>query len=223
MKETLEGKRRRVISLIRTLKKVYPKVRCGLQFSSPWELLVGTILSAQCTDKRVNQVTPSLFEKFPTVQAFADADPRGLEKTIRSTGFYRNKAKHLLATAQQILKRFDGQVPSHMEDLVLLPGVGRKTANVVLGHAFGIASLSVDTHMIRINRRLKLTRNENPVKIESDLMALVPKKDWVLYSDLIITHGRRCCFARHPDCAHCPVFHLCPFGKKRIALDDAER
>lgn len=210
MKDTFEAKRKRVRAIIRRLEKIYPEAACALKFSTPWELLVATVLSAQCTDKLVNRVAPALFKKYPTVRVFATADPKEVEKAIRSTGFYRNKTRNILAAAKAVLERFAGKVPACMKDLITIPGVGRKTANVILGNAFGIPGIPVDTHMIRINGRLGLTRHTNPVKIEFDLMELVPQKDWTLYSHLIIHHGRARCFARWPDCAHCEIQDLCP-------------
>jgi endonuclease-3 len=215
MKETSQRRKKRVQAIIRRLRKVYPDAACALRFSTPWELLVATVLSAQCTDKRVNLVTPALFRKYPEVQAFARADLRELQEAIRSTGFYKNKAKSILGAARLILERFGGAVPSRMEDLVTLPGVGRKTANVILGNAFGIPGIAVDTHMIRLNHLLGLTRHADPVKIESDLMAVVPRKDWTLYSHLIIQHGRVRCIARRPDCGGCEIRPLCPSGSKK--------
>ncbi|MBU9889625.1 MAG: endonuclease III [Candidatus Omnitrophica bacterium] len=213
MKEPLQVKKKRVLGVLRRLRKVYPGTRCPLKCRSPWELLVATILSAQCTDKRVNMVTPSLFEKFPDVCACAQADPEVFARYVRSTGFYRNKTKNILGAARTVIERFGGEVPSRMEDLVTLPGVGRKTANVILGNAFGVPGLSVDTHMIRLNRLLGFTRHRDPVKIEFDLMELVPRKNWTEYSSLIIRHGRECCFARRPDCPRCPLQTLCPSVK----------
>ena len=168
--------------MLRRLRKAYPGTRCPLLCRTPWELMVATILSAQCTDKRVNLVTPSLFEKFPDVRACAAADPEVFARSIRSTGFYQNKTRSILGAAKALLEKFGGEVPACLEDLVTLPGVGRKTANVILGNAFGIPGISVDTHMIRINRLLGLTRNADPVKIERDLMELVPQKNWTEYS-----------------------------------------
>jgi endonuclease-3 len=176
--------------------------------------LAATVLSAQCTDKLVNLVTPALFKKYPGARAFAAAKPGEVEKAIHSTGFYRNKTKNILGAAKAVLERFGGEVPSRMEDLVTLPGVGRKTANVILGNAFGIPGIPVDTHMIRINRLLGLTRHADPVKIEFDLMELIPEKEWTLYSHLIIHHGRACCVARRPDCRYCEVRDLCPSADK---------
>ncbi len=210
MKESLLAKKKRVRVILRRLGKAYPDSRCALFFKSPWELLVATVLSAQCTDKRVNLVTPALFRKYPDVRAFAAADPTGVETAVRSTGFYRNKTKNILGAARAVIERFGGEVPARMEDLVTIPGVGRKTANVILGNAFGIPGISVDTHMIRINRLLGLTCHADPVKIERDLMELVPRRDWTAYSHRIIRHGRVRCVARHPDCMACEIRALCP-------------
>lgn len=210
MRETILSQKKRVRAIIRRLRKIYPDSRCALYFSTPWELLVATILSAQCTDQRVNQVTPALFRKYPHIQAFAAARSGDLETMIRSTGFFRNKSKNILGAARTILERFGGEVPAKMKDLVTIPGAGRKTANVVLGNAFGVPSIPVDTHMIRINRLLGLTRHKDPVKIEQDLMKRVPRRTWTLYSHLIISHGRARCVARRPDCFHCEVRDLCP-------------
>ncbi|MFA7255807.1 MAG: endonuclease III [Candidatus Omnitrophota bacterium] len=215
-KEKLQSKIKRVKAILRCLRKAYPDARCALHYSTPWELLVATILSAQCTDKLVNQVTPALFKKYPGVRAFAAANPEEIEQTIRSTGFYRNKTKNILGAAKAVLERFGGEVPVLMEELVTIPGVGRKTANVVLGDAFGIPGIPVDTHMIRINRLLGLTRHADPVKIEFDLMKLVPQKHWTLYSHLIIHHGRARCFARRPDCGHCEIRALCPSAGRGV-------
>ena len=214
MKETLAAKKKRMRAIFLRLRKAYPDIRCALYFWTPWELLVATVLSAQCTDKLVNRVTPALFKKYPNLRAFAAASPGTVEKMIRSTGFYRNKAKNILGAAKTVLEKFGGKVPARMEDLITIPGVGRKTANVILGNAFGIPGIPVDTHMIRINRLLKATRHSDPVKIEFDLMKLVSEKDWTLYSHLIIHHGRVRCFARRPDCWHCEIQDLCPSAYK---------
>lgn len=214
MRETLAAKKKRARAIFRRLHKAYPESRCALYFSTPWQLLVATVLSAQCTDKLVNQVTPALFKEYPDACAFAAADPGEVEKTVRRTGFYRNKTRSILGAAKAVLERFGGKVPARMEDLVTVPGVGRKTANVILGNAFDIPGIAVDTHMIRINRLLGLTRHADPVKIEFDLMELVPQKDWTLYSHLIIHHGRVRCFARRPDCPHCGIRDLCPSADK---------
>ena len=214
MKETFAAKKKRMRAIFLRLRKAYPDIRCALYFWTPWELLVATVLSAQCTDKLVNRVTPALFKKYPNLRAFAAASPGTVEKMIRSTGFYRNKAKNILGAAKTVLEKFGGKVPALMEDLITIPGVGRKTANVILGNAFGIPGIPVDTHMIRINRLLKATRHSDPVKIEFDLMKLVSEKDWTLYSHLIIHHGRVRCFARRPDCWHCEIQDLCPSAYK---------
>ena len=214
MKETFAAKKKRMRAIFLRLRKAYPDIRCALYFWTPWELLVATVLSAQCTDKLVNRVTPALFKKYPNLRAFAAASPGTVEKMIRSTGFYRNKAKNILGAAKTVLEKFGGKVPARMEDLITIPGVGRKTANVILGNAFGIPGIPVDTHMIRINRLLKATRHSDPVKIEFDLMKLVSEKDWTLYSHLIIHHGRVRCFARRPDCWHCEILDLCPSAYK---------
>lgn len=214
MRETLSDKKKRARVIFRRLRQVYPDAQCALFFRTPWELLVATVLSAQCTDKRVNQVTPSLFKAYPNIRAFADADPAEVEKAVRSTGFYRNKTRSIQGAAKSILEKFGGKVPAQIEDLVRIPGVGRKTANVILGNAFGVPGIPVDTHMIRINRLLELTRQADPVKIEFDLMRLIPRKNWTLYSHLIIHHGRTRCLARRPDCSHCEIQDLCPFGKR---------
>lgn len=218
MFESLQAQKKRVFAILRRLQKAYAGTRCPLLARTPWELMVATILSAQCTDKRVNQVTPELFKKFPDVRACAQADPKVFARTIHSTGFYRNKTKNILSAAKMLLERFDGEVPSCLEDLISLPGVGRKTANVIRGNAFGIPGISVDTHMIRLNKLLGLTRNTEPVKIEFDLRRIVPQKYWTEYSSLIIRHGRECCIARRPNCPRCPILELCPYGRARMGL-----
>lgn len=214
MKETTEEKKRRAAKIIERLRKTYPEVKCELDYSNPMELLAATVLSAQCTDKRVNMVTPALFKKYKTVADYAKAETSDVEKIVQSTGFYKNKAKNIINAAKAIMEKFKGEVPGNLEDLITLPGVGRKTANVVLGNAFGIPGIPVDTHMIRVNNRLKITKNTDPVKIEFDLMPLIREKDWTDYSHLIIWHGRRRCFARKPDCPGCEIQDLCPSGFK---------
>ena len=194
----------------RALAKLYPHARISLNFVTPWQCLAATILSAQCTDERVNQVTPALFAKYPDPAAMASADPRDVEKMIISTGFFRQKTKSLMAAAQDIVARFDNQLPDTMEKLITLRGVGRKTANVVLGHVHGKPGLVVDTHVRRLSFRLGLTGETDPIKIELALMKLVPQEQWTLFSHLLIWHGRRRCFARNPDCANCEVLKLCP-------------
>ena len=204
----------RVRQLVQLLPKVYPGARCELDFRNPLQLLVATILSAQCTDKRVNLVTPSLFAKYRSATAYANANPSELENAIRSTGFFRNKAKSIRAAAAALVAKHKGRVPETMADLRELPGVGRKTANVVLGNAFGKdEGIVVDTHVARLSQRLRLTRQTDPEKIERDLMKLVPRKHWTDWSHWLIWHGRRRCFARKPDCSQCEIFQLCPSGK----------
>jgi len=189
---------------------MYPDARCALEHRSPWELLVATILSAQCTDKRVNLVTPGLFAKYPTPRDFASVRPEVLANDIRSTGFFNNKAKSIVGAAKRVVSEFSGQVPRTLEELLTIPGAARKTANVVLGTAYGIASgVVVDTHVQRITRRLDLTRNTDPVKIERDLMQVIPKEKWILFSHQTILHGRALCVARNPRCAQCLLNSLC--------------
>ena len=191
--------------------RVYPDAHCELNFSNPLELLVATILSAQCTDVQVNKVTPALFQKYPTARDYAAADPAGLEHDLRAIGLYRNKAKNIRACCRLLVDEHDGKVPQTMEALVKLPGVGRKTANVVLGNAFGQnVGVVVDTHVARLSARLGLTRLTDPKKIEPVLMRLVPQKDWTLFSHWLIFHGRRRCRAINPDCPACEVRNLCP-------------
>jgi len=197
-------------ALLRALKQTYPKVECALNHENPLQLLVATILSAQCTDARVNLVTPSLFKKYPDADAFAKASPADLETLIRSTGFYRNKAKSILGMARLLVQKYGGVVPRTMEELLELPGVARKTANVVLGTAYRIAAgVVVDTHVTRLSNRLGLTRELTPEKIERDLMKIVPREDWIWFSHALITHGRRVCTARNPNCPDCPVLKNC--------------
>ena len=192
----------------------YPNAHCELNFSNPLELLVATILSAQCTDVRVNKVTPALFAKYPTAADYASANRTELEGLIASTGFFRNKAANIMGMAQAVVHNFGGQIPNRLEDLITLPGVGRKTANVVLGNAFGVPGITVDTHMGRLARRFGWTTHEDPVKVEFDIMNLIPKQEWTLLSHRVIFHGRRICFARKPACGVCPIQKLCPsFGE----------
>ena len=214
MKESRDQKKNRALKIVGRLRKAYPDAQCALHFSDPLQLLVATILSAQCTDKRVNLVTPPLFKKYRNAEDYAKADPKTFENEIRSTGFYKNKARSILGAAGEIEKRFGGKVPARMEDLIALPGIGRKTANVILGNAFGVPGLTVDTHMIRLNNRLALTKQKDPVKIEFELMEIVPQKEWTEYSHLIIHHGRARCSARKPDCPHCEIRALCPSAGK---------
>jgi endonuclease-3 len=202
-------------TVIRRLKKAYPDAKTELDHHSAWELLVATILSAQSTDKGVNMVTPSLFARYPTPAALADANPDDVETLIKSTGFFRNKTKSIMGAARAIVERHAGEVPDTMEELTALPGVGRKTANVVLGNAFGKnEGIVVDTHVLRLSRRIGLTANTDPVKVEQDLMAVVPRKTWALFSHLLIFHGRRICFARKPACGECVLNDICPSAFK---------
>ena len=204
----------RVARLIKIWPKVYPDANTELTFKNPLELLIATILSAQCTDKRVNMVTPLLFKKYRSAKDYAAAPQAELENAIKSTGFFRNKTKSIRAATSTIANKFGGKVPDSMEKLRELPGVGRKTANVVLGNAFGInEGIVVDTHVIRLSQRLGLTKHKDPEKIEQDLMELVPKNHWAVWSHWLIWHGRRRCYARKPDCANCEVFRFCPSGK----------
>jgi endonuclease-3 len=206
--------RDRVAQLIRIFPQVYPGAHCELDFKNPLQLLIATILSAQCTDKRVNMVTPALFKKYRTAADYAKASPAQLEKAIQSTGFFRSKTKSIRGATSTIANKFDGRVPDSMEKLRELPGVGRKTANVVLGNAFHKdEGIVVDTHVIRLSQRLGLTKQTDPEKIERDLMKLVPQKHWTVWSHWLIWHGRRRCYARKPDCTQCEVFRLCPSGK----------
>ena len=209
--------RERAAELVRIFPQVYPGAHCELDFKNPLQLLVATILSAQCTDKRVNHVTPSLFAKYKTAADYARAPKAQLERAIQPTGFFRNKTKSIQGAAKVISEKHDGKVPRTMAQLRELPGVGRKTANVVLGNAFGIdEGIVVDTHVMRLSQRLGLTKQGDPEKIEQDLMRLVPREHWTNWSHWLIWHGRRRCFARRPDCHHCEVFRLCPSGKNFV-------
>jgi endonuclease III len=200
----------RIAEILRRLDRQYPDVTCALTHKSAWELVVATILSAQSTDVRVNMVTPELFKKYPTVQDFAKLEPQQLEPDIHSTGFFRNKSKSVVGAARSIVSEFGGEVPDNMDDLLTLPGVARKTANVVLGTWFGKAEgVVVDTHVHRISRRLELTKNDDPKKIEKDLMRMIPREKWTLFSHQIIWHGRRLCIARSPKCVDCPLEDIC--------------
>jgi len=206
--------RERLAQLVEAFPEVYPGAHCELDFKNPLQLLIATILSAQCTDKRVNMVTPALFKKYRTAADYAKAAPAELENAIKSTGFFRNKAKSIRAATLTIAEKFNGRVPETMDELRELPGVGRKTANVVLGNAFGKnEGIVVDTHVVRLSHRLGLTKQTDPEKIERDLMKLVPREHWTNWSHWLIWHGRRRCFARKPDCSNCEIFRLCPSGK----------
>ena len=197
-------------SIYRILTKEYPDARCELDFNSPLELLVATVLSAQCTDKRVNAVTPVLFNRFSTVTKLAGAKISEVEEIVYSTGFYKSKAKNIKELANKILKDFNGEVPKTLAQLVTLPGVGRKTANVVLGNAFGIPGLTVDTHFGSLSRRFGWSQETDPVKVENDVAKLIPEKEWTLLSHKLIWHGRRICHSRKPECGICPLAKLCP-------------
>jgi endonuclease-3 len=204
-------KPRRVRAILRELDRLYPNADCELERANPFQLLCATILSAQCTDERVNQVTPALFRRFPTAAAMAEAPAPVLEDMIRSTGFYRNKAKSLLGASRMLAQKWHGEVPRTMDELLELPGVARKTANVVLGTAYGIpAGVVVDTHVTRLSARLGLTREKLPEKIERDLMQIIPRERWIAFAHQIILHGRRICQARNPKCDICPVVPSCP-------------
>ena len=204
---------RRARAINRALTQLYPDAHCELDFTNPLELLVATILSAQCTDKRVNMVTPVLFAKYPTAAEYAGADRAEVETIIMSTGFFRAKTTSIIGMAQGVCDRFGGEVPRRLKDLVTLPGVGRKTANVVLGNAFGVPGLTVDTHMLRLSNRFRWTTSADPVKVEQDIAALIPRKEWTLLSHRVIWHGRRVCHARKPACGACGLAQWCPsFG-----------
>ena len=200
--------------IVRDLAKRYPDAKCSLDYATPLQLLVATILSAQCTDARVNRVTPALFAKYPNAQAFANADLQELQKAIQSTGFFRNKAKSIQACCQAIVERHGGEVPNTLDELVVLAGVGRKTANVVLGNVFNVPGMVVDTHVQRLSRRLGLTTRTEPEKIEQDLMQVIPRDKWIDFSHQIIHHGRGLCIARKPKCAECPLEDLCHAADK---------
>jgi endonuclease-3 len=214
--KTAAERQARVASILKTLDEMYPNVNCALHHSSAWELLVATILSAQCTDKRVNEVTPGLFRKYPTMRDFANASQEEMAQDIRSTGFFNNKAKSVIGAARKILSDFSGEVPQEIDKLLTVPGAARKTANVVLGTAFGIASgVVVDTHVQRIANRLDLTKETDPKKIERDLMKILPKDKWILFSHQIIHLGRGPCSARNPKCGECKLNPLCYAKDKR--------
>ncbi len=212
-RETLSHKAIRAGKIDKRLSRAYPDAHCTLNFNNPLELLVATILAAQCTDKRVNLITPKLFKTYPSAKAYAQAKPSTFEKVITSVGFFRNKTKSVLACGRVLLERYSGKVPKTMEELLSLPGVGRKTANVVLGTAFGIPAMVVDTHVSRVAARLGLTDEKDAVKIEFDLVKQIPEEKWVVFSHQVIAHGRSVCKARKPDCPNCPLLKLCPFGK----------
>ena len=210
VKESLDERRKRARQINRILARTYPDAKCALHYDNPLQLVIATILSAQCTDVRVNMVTPALFKRYPTAQAFAEAEQSELEDMIRSTGFFRNKAGNIIACCKTIAEKHGGKVPGTLDELVLLPGIGRKTANVVLGNAFDTPGITVDTHMQRLSRRMAFTKQEDPHKIELDLMELLPSKEWTMFSHRMIFHGRQICQARKPMCESCPVAKQCP-------------
>jgi endonuclease-3 len=210
MRESLPEKKVRAKVIYRQLSKSYPNVRCELDYKNAYQLLVATVLSAQCTDKRVNQTTPALFKKYPNPQNMAKADLRDIQNLVKSTGFFRAKAKNIKGLSKKIMEEFDGKVPSNLEALITLPGVGRKTANVVLGHAFGIPGITVDTHFGRLSRRFGWSKQNNPVKVEFEVGKLIPQKEWTNLSQRMIWHGRRVCHSRKPACGACALAKLCP-------------
>jgi endonuclease-3 len=215
--KTAAERKQRVAAILKKLDEMYPRATCALVHRTPWELLVSTILSAQCTDKRVNEVTPALFRKYPTMRDFAAVSQDELAQDIRSTGFFNNKAKSLIGAARTILNEYGGEIPRTMEELTKVPGAARKTANVVLGTAFGLASgVVVDTHVQRVSNRLDLTKHLDPVKIEQDLIKILPENKWVLFSHQVIHHGRALCIARKPKCAECGLYDLC-YAKDKTA------
>lgn len=209
MAESEVQRKARALKILAILKKAYPGAKCSLDFKTPLQLLVATILSAQCTDERVNKVTPALFKRFPTAAAMAAADIDELEELIRSTGFYHNKAKSIRGASEALCSRFPGSFPVTMDELVALPGVGRKTANVVLGTCFGAPAIIVDTHFRRVTQRLGLAESSDPDEIEREMSALLPRQEWTGFSHSVTFHGRKCCGARKPDHARCPVADLC--------------
>jgi endonuclease-3 len=220
-RESPVERRRRARRLVRRLAAAYPDASLALAWRNPFELLVATILSAQCTDKKVNEVTPRLFERWPTAHELAGADPAAVEAVIRPTGFYRQKARSIQGAASEIATRFGGRVPGTLEELVSLRGVARKTANIVLGHAFGVPGLAMDTHMQRVNQRLGLSAQDEPDRIERDLMELIPRAEWTAYTSRVIHHGRVCCTARNPRCPGCPLLADCPWGRKAVGAGGA--
>lgn len=209
-KESFDLKVKRAKKAVELLAKHYPKAHCALDHENAFQLLIATILSAQCTDERVNKVTPVLFKRFPTPKSYLNADIQDIEELVRTTGFFKNKAKNIKACAEQLVARHKGEVPQTMEELHALPGVGRKTANVVLGNIFGIPSMVVDTHVTRVSNRLGFVRGSDAVKLELELQKLIPEKDWTIYSHYIITHGRTLCTARSPQCKICFLNKVCP-------------
>ena len=218
--KTAAERKQRLNEILKLLAKMYPDATCALHHKNPWELLVATILSAQCTDKRVNEVTPGLFAKYPTPADFAAVRPEVLAQDIRSTGFFNNKAKSIVGAAKKVVSEFGGAVPRTMEELLAIPGAARKTANVVLGTAYGIASgIVVDTHVQRISARLDLTKQTDPVKIEQDLIKIIPQDQWIVFSHRIILHGRALCTARSPKCGECAINPLCYAKDKTVETE----
>lgn len=204
-------KKRRALKILEILKKEYPTATTELRYKNPLQLLIATILSSQCTDERVNAVTKDLFKKYRTAEDFANSDIEELEEMIRSTGFYRNKARNIKSCCRMLVEEFNSEVPRTMDELTRLPGVARKTANIVLYHAYGInEGIAVDTHVRRLSIRLKLSKEKNPEKIERDLMKLIPRREWGIFSNILILHGRYVCRAKKPDCENCKINHLCP-------------
>ena len=217
-------KKARAKAIYRILTKNYPNVRCELVYKNPYQLLVATVLSAQCTDKRVNQTTPALFKKYNSIKKMAAADIKDLQQLVKSTGFYRAKAKNIKNLSQKILTDFNGKVPSNIEDLVTLPGVGRKTANVVLGHGFNIPGITVDTHFGRLSRRFGWSNQKDPVKVEFEVAKLIPQSQWTNLSQRLIWHGRRVCHSRRPACGACAIAKLCPsYGVGEVDKVKAKR
>ncbi|AEB10369.1 endonuclease III [Desulfobacca acetoxidans DSM 11109] len=215
LRETIMSPPEKMQAILPLLQRLYPKAHCTLDFADPLQLLVSTILSAQCTDERVNLVTPAVFQKYRTAADYAAAPLEDLEEAFHATGFFRQKAKSIKQICQTLVERFAGQIPPSLEELVKFPGIGRKTANVILGNAFGIPGIVVDTHVGRVSRRLGLTTNKDPVKIEFDLMALVPQEDWTDFSHQLIWHGRQVCMAKKPRCTACALLPYCNFGQKQ--------
>lgn len=216
MKEKISEKKERILKIIEIFNQIYSEADCTLDYKSPLQLMISTQLAAQCTDARVNIVTKDLYKKYPDVYAFANADELELQKDIKSTGFFRNKAKNIIGACRMLIDEFDGEVPKTMEELLRLPGVGRKTANLVLGDAFGIPGIVVDTHATRLSNRLGFTTEKDPYKIELDLMKIVPKESWSQFCHQLVYHGRAYCDARSPKCSECPIAMHCPhiMGKK---------
>jgi endonuclease-3 len=224
VRESFSNKKVRAAKMYRVLTKSYPNVRCELDFNNPFQLLVATVLSAQCTDKRVNQTTPALFKKYKSIKKMAKADLADIERLVKSTGFFRAKAKNIKLLSEKIMNDFEGQVPERLEDLITLPGVGRKTANVVLGHAFDTPGITVDTHFGRLSRRFGWSKAIDPVKVEFEVADLIPQKEWTNLSQRLIWHGRRVCHSRKPACGACSLSKLCPsFGIGEIDPIKAKR